>query len=1377
MKTLPRLAFGLAVVCLSPGRANSDDSAKWWKPAESATVGLPPAVLGQHPDVNWSIAAGATAKEGGPFTVEDDPLLGRKVLVCGAKPLTLEGRTTYGEVEIDCRVRLGPTPERPSTAFSLVVAKDPADKASRGIPIALTGTLDGGLSINALGTGVPYKLRAYDRILPTWDDSIRIPIEHDMAQLPVCQDKWVHVRCRLAKDSVRIWVDDRLLVDRRDPALKTTGVVRVALQPGTRLAEMSLHSLPAAEPNFETVPLDGYVRDRTLVQGAAVAPDALPFGQTVLVDGIPFSFAAREGKNAPDHLDVGRSVLRQANMEGYLQSGDHRFAGAFWVDPARIQLRIPNGRYDALHLVAAFDGEENNIPELNAMFYRPGAGFAQAFECTVPRATDQKAADARPLPIRLDSGSRANLWLIRVPLDPALLASFSDMETLELELTKRVHQYRSYPDPILYGWHGAGLPSGVHVYALTLHRAEIEMSLEPAAVGHVWTTPAVPAYSVAFENRSTTNRTLSVLVETKSHDGGETTKQTRSLNLLAGKQGRLNISVPVKKNGWHEMTLTMTDGERSWSERRNFVRLAKDTRAPFWEEGKGPMFGYWSYHGGHHTPPALDTMKLMHAAGARGTSMHAGKEGSPEQQLFTDWKWRAGPNAWAVAPQRGWASGEKPDPALYEAYKTTAVEALRKVQGDNPEIVTFFAEPHISHDLTAGNLPDYWGEPPYQLNADEQRDLRTFMNTARSAAEGVRAAWPGTKILIPWGDPLFVVPLLRAGFPKNLIDGSGLDMIGFERLPEQQLGQMSTHRLYMLREEYKKFGLPNPMLAYIEGTFVPTEPGACTWEEQAERYHRWTLLSLAYGVDRFYSGWFSHDCGNYYGSEHYGGCGIFRRIPCSDPKPGYAHYATMTRMLERSKFEKWLPTGSLTSYALKFTKPDAGAIYTLWNVRGKRTATLTLEKDGAVTVTDSMDNATVLKSANRTVTVPIGTSPVYITGAGEVQSISLGAPDNSDSVAWSRNRNQETWQTGPAKRRAPIEKEVAIANLGDGSWTLTAERDSIYEDNCFDTKPYLGKMSAKVTSDDERKGNFLAVHLLPQEKERKLMPWYSVLKPRKPLVIAGKPAALGLWVKASSDWGRVVYSLRDAKGERWLSTGTKDQWNCNDVHGWSAFNFDGWRYVRFELPGHSEWDTFREFGTTWWGSTGGDGIVDLPLRIESIIVERRTHVLYVNDVQPANPADVLLGELVAEYESASDSAEETVVLNQLRMPRPRGEFALANPIAKLQAGSEFAPVKLERIKMPDWGYDGTRCHVEFTTAPDAAEYQVWVSAYPDGRGAVQMGRMKTPGGLVGNLRPAMKLHLWVTYSLDPSKGGKPQGALSKPSNRLEIQLVDAFSQK
>ena len=65
-----------------------------------------------------------------------------------------------------------------------------------------------------------------------------------------------------------------------------------------------------------------------------------------------------------------------------------------------------------------------------------------------------------------------------------------------------------------------------------------------------------------------------------------------------------------------------------------------------------------------------------------------------------------------------------------------------------------------------------------------------------------------------------------------------------------------------------------------------------------------------------------------------------------------------------------------------------------------------------------------------------------------------------------------------------------------------------------------------------------------------------------------------MWVKGASDWGRVIYVLKDARDETWTSIGTQDQYNCDDLHSWSAFNFDGWRYLRFELPGHCGYDLF-----------------------------------------------------------------------------------------------------------------------------------------------------------------------------------------------------------
>ncbi len=891
------------------------------------------------------------------------------------------------------------------------------------------------------------------------------------------------------------------------------------------------------------------------------------------------------------------------------------------------------------------------------------------------------------------------------------------------------------------------------------------MEVTPTAFGHVWEAPENPSYDVRLENRAGEPQEVTITVETLSADGEESVHQQKKLTVPAGGVVTPRFDISVEKNGYHDIVVSMERAGTKWVEERSFVRLAKDTRAEK-GTGEGLAFSYWSYHGGHYTPPGEEIKRLMRMAGGRAPVHPA--------------------NAWPITPQWDWAGEDPLNQEAYEQYKKEAVKKIRQRQGENPELITFFPEPGISLAYISGS-PSYWGEPRYELNEKEKHALRVFFNTSKAAAEGVREEWPNARILIPWGDALFIVPLLRAGFPKELIDGSGLDSIGFERLPERQLHSMSTHRLYILREEYRKFGMPDPHLIYVEGIFVPTEPGACTWQGQADRHDRWALISLAYGVKEFYSGWFAFDCGDYYGTEHYGGCGIQRRIPYCNPKHAYAQYGTMTRMLDGASFEKWLPTGSLTTYCLKFDRPQekGGPVHALWTIRGRRPATLTLRGDATVTVTDANDNPTPLESENRTVTVMTSPSVIYIEGVDEIESVAVGAPDHSESVEWARGRNRRTWQTGPLLRGTEVNYEAIIASLGDGAWSVGkrgSDPEEVYRTNHFETVRYPGKMAVSVVEDPDR-GPALAVKLLKQDKERQLMPWYSAIEPEEPIAIPGKSLALGLWVKGASDWGRVVYCLRDANDEMWISVGGKDQWNCDDGHSWSSFNFDGWRYVRFELPSHVPYDNFREYGTTWWRYAGGKaegvGVVDLPLRLEKIIVERRTHILYVNDIQltHAEENDVLLGDLIAEYETEWHATDEVVKQSRIRMPLPEAPAEMANPIAEMRAANPLAPTKLVGVRDPDWGYDGTRCHVQFEEVEGAAAYQVWVAAHEDGRGAAQMAEMQESGGLVQRLAPGLELYLWVTYTTEQGEGEQKESLQSKPSNVLKIQLVDSFGMK
>ncbi len=1094
---------------------------------------------------------------------------------------------------------------------------------------------------------------------------------------------------------------------------------------------------------------------------------------------------------------------------------------------SRIQLRVPNKQYDTLYLLAASDNDRDELPVVTAMFYRPNAGFSEHFGATVPPATvapgdavnphgartisyfgksamtaARPVSEGVPFSVTLSDGRTVNLWLVKIPLDPGKLSSFADLDIVELELTKQVHLFRSYPDPIVSGWQQGGRASSVHVFAVTLGEAPVGFEFQPARFGHVWTSPEVPGYAATLTNRTGADQSGTLTVTTRSFDGTEETRQQQPVSVAKGASANVALAVPVRLNGYHEITATLAIAGRRWTERRSFVRLAPDTRSVTWTEGKGMLFGLWSYQGAaHHMPKAEPSVNLMTVAGARTTLGYTfGLDNWPKyarlsptnELILKHWTRIAGSPEVGRVPD--WAREISPDPKKVEEFQKEFIKPQsykdRIPERFRPDHVYFFCEPFISMRLTAGNLPEYWGEPSYEPTPGEQERIRMHCNVARCAAETVRQHWPGLKILIPYGDPCFVIPLLRSGFPKEWIDGVGIDYANFARLPEQQLHQMSIHRFYQMRKECAKAGIPNPALYFCEGVFVPTEPGTCSWRQQMDIYDRCMLLSMAYGVTRFYSCRQQFDNGSWYGAEQYGGNGIFRRVPYCDPKPAYASYATMTDRLNEANFDGWLKTGSLTTYCLRIKGPR-GNSYPLWTVRGQRPVTLTLAADAEVQIADAMNNTRTIHSKNRKIEIVTDPSVTYATTTGEIVSIEAGEPIHADVP--------------------PAPNAIPVADLGDGSWKFTSQPDLLYENNNFDTARYLGEFRSAIVSDPQQ-GNVLASKLGKQRTVHELMPWYNTLTPRRPITLPGAPSHLGLWVQGASDWGRVVYSLRDAKGERWISVGTKDQWNCNDMHGWSMFNFDGWRSLRFELPGHLGYDNFRRAGTTWWGSQDGDGVVDLPLKLEQIILEQRSHILYgigapteitrfgapglsgyawnvpgsqwkvhCKEMPGAKkyflwmsahqdgrgainltPAGFKPGEVIGGMRpSVKLYFWATYQDDKGQTSRPSRVFArnpiTTNPIERLAKERVGPPSAIVRLRPPDWQPDGTKVHVDVKEIPGAKHYFLWVGTHADGRDAVNATQNGfQPGALVQGLRPRVKLQFWVAHE-------DAEGRMSRPS--------------
>jgi hypothetical protein len=1222
-------------------------------------------------------------------------------------------------------------------------------------------------------SGAQHLVAVMDRSL-AWTEDLRRAVEAQIAATPKPDDVLHRVRCTVEKGRFRTWLNGRFAGELPlEAGTVLDGTVAITLSQHAELLSVRVRPLAPVAAQFEPLSIVGNLTGATLHK-QKLDPASLPGGggagvdvpeRTGVFDGVPFQFT-RPAADGNDHIDVGTSWTRFGALPGYIAANFGSFGGR-WIsadrlDPSRLCMYVPAGRYKALHLVAVAEDRPDSVPVVSAQFYRPDAGHPFNFTATVPTEKGGPA-DAKALPVKLADGTAARLFHVTMPLDPDAFSWFTDLPRIGLEITKEVKYYRGYPDPLEYSWHGGGLPSSVQIYALTLERSGVEIDIQPEQFGHVWTAPAAPRYTVQLHNRTGAAVKVRLVVETTSHDGKDTTRQEQQADLPAdGTAVSVAVALKPTRFGLHELAVELTAGSETATCRRNFAYLHADTREQtVWEEGHGSVFGFWPWGGGHVTPPSDKEIAVMAAAGAE-TSTANYSLSPPDIQALAKKHHFIGESAFTggVMYINGfyeWYQGApKFDPARPKETGQALIEAMKKMQAkpgpvSRPTYVPFFAEPQIG-TITTGIWPSHYGED-YKLTDAEQKTFADMKAKYLLGAAAIRKEWPNYKLLLPYGDPMNAAVFLRlAPETRDLIDGCALDLPGFERLPEQQVNQVVLNRLYPILKDIKQYK-PNPYLVLIEGFCVSSKDLDTGQQGQADITMRDFLVLMGYGVTRFESPNAPFDCANYWGENHYGG-GWCSRLPLAMPKLAYTHYATMTRHLNRANFTRYVPTGSTSTYCQQFKHYKSGKlVHVLWTVRGKRPVTIKVPPGATLELTDPNDNAVPLKEQNGVVTFTVDQSPQYLEGLTADAEITLGDSDHSDA------------RPGALARK--------LSNLGDGSWSLAANTDDEYTKNKpLQIERFLGKMSATaVAAPGAQGGKALAIHLEKQDRDRGVMPFFTTLTPAKQVVIPGKASHLGLRVRAASDWGRVVYVLRDAKGEKWVSVGTKEEWNNDDIHGWSAFCFDGWRYLRFELPSNAPYDSFREHGSSWWGSYGGDGVVDLPLQLEKVIVERRPKVIYGNDLVAARPDDVLLGDLYAEYATPADQGEEAVRLSKLRMPVPGDAPALANPIAELQKTGVGAGTKVLSVTDPTYQYDGTRCHVQFEPVAGAKGYDVWVSPYPDGRGAIQLGKgWAKSGQLLEGLRPDVAFYVFVTYT---DKDGK----LSKPSAPLGFKLKDRFGYK
>jgi len=1064
----------------------------------------------------------------------------------------------------------------------------------------------------------------FSKLPDYWPAPFRAELEAEMAKLAPVHGVWFTLRIELRPDAARLFKDGFLVAERRPPG-RVAGDVGIWLRGNVRLASLGIGRPGAEEKGFHTVRLDDACNARGLVRAEALPPR----GSTAAIRSVPFAFPAEGG-----HVDVGASLFR------FRRHADYIDALTTWpepglIDPARIRFSVPNRPWRRLWLVAAADGEPTKVPIVTARFYRPRAGFAVDAAAEVPTFAGRggpahnSPKGTRRLPVTLADGKSGSLWLVPIELDSATIASrFREEHTLSLELTKQVHDWRMHPDPCVYDRFQGGLPSGVRIFAMTLEEAPIRLIASSNRTGNAFVSPETPVWQVKLANLLRRESDIRVRLTITDPYGKATSLESAS-HLGPGLSGRLDFPLAPQVFGLHRVRTEVEAEGETFVQEGTFVQLPPDTRKA---DAATSRWGLWWWRGGHLTNPnEAEDLYLLRAAGTR---IAAAKD------IQTRRQWGMIPNpAHVLGGPAPWAFKDPYDPKEYEKLGDEVGLKVAEMLKESPDIPYFcvFTEQAISEQLTYGILSRFVGEGEQQLTAEEKARLRAFIITGKAACEGIRKHAPKARISLGWCEPIFSVPFMWEKFPKEFMDAIGLDTPQFERMPEMPIRSVAPNRLWMLQQEMKRCGYEGIPIIHTESYFASSHPLALGPRTAADYYVRTSVLSLVLGTARFMWCFTLHDCADYWGSNHYGCIGITGPRPEFNPKPAFPAYATMTRLLDQAQFDGYVPTGSHSAYCVRF-RSGSNFIHCLWTIRGQRTAILHVPKAKSLVETDESGNERRVPVAymppdEAQQGVTLTPTPIWITTDQPITKIEMWRPQHNEQ---------------------PGRQSIVLDGL-DVPWSYDSTPYDRYAKNHWDLPRFPGPMKSESAWSDERPSPFKTWQITLEDppKERPLAAWYGVFKPPKPIAIPGKARALGIWANGHSNWGRIIYEIEDAQGEVWQSIGTKNEWNCDDIHSWSYFNFDGRRWLEFPLPNNLPGDNYREKDTVWWNHSA-EGIVDLPVKLTRIIIEMRTHNIYVNDLVPVADRRVQLDNLTAVYDNAEAMTDAPVRLQHEAGSRAHG---------------------------------------------------------------------------------------------------------------------------
>ncbi|HWL53909.1 MAG TPA: hypothetical protein VNQ90_15825 [Chthoniobacteraceae bacterium] len=800
---------------------------------------------------------------------------------------------------------------------------------------------------------------------------------------------------------------------------------------------------------------------------------------------------------------------------------------------------------------------------------------------------------------------------VRIPVTEAFSQDVEG-DLLDLELTKEIRLARRLPDPSRFRWMPLGTPCEVKVRALTLEKSPLQMEVTTPAPAATFVQPEKAELHVRLTNITTQPRRFRLSLTSGDHPP----RQEEGV-VEPGASVRLTVPLPTQAPGYHAYRLELRDAEAGALPGRNgsWMLLPPDRRR------NPPPFGLGAGRNGVHFSPRDPEMsaRLFNRLGIRHADVLGDGQAIPYE----------------LRKKHGLVNGCEFSwrPANLRRGESLAEKFTRHLR-EHPDLIPWVMLLHEDSISAAHSMrvPDLFVDGPrYRLDPEEQERLALLRRLITESAAWFRKEHPEVRLLIGNGNLGVREELYRSGLPAESFDAAGNECGSFSRPPETQPPDTigSNASLWMDRQMLDAYGYPDkPVAQGWEVHYPSTNPGNLSLRTHADYIVRHRLHALAWRVPKI-SGGGLYDYGNSYALGNWGSSGHFTGRPHPMPKPAALALATLTRALDDVAYRDFVPTGSDSLYLMRFTSPSGSQVLPFWVVRGERTLHLWLEgSGGAQWITPQGETVPLARDREGRLQLRASASPAYLLLAAGVRiaRVEAGEPEH------------------PGADRPPQGAAFlgSLATLGEHGWRLLEARNPLLE-NYNPLTPRRKGGLALETGDGEKHDGKPVLHVTPMvpQEGRATMPMYAELEHARGLPLPGEPDEIGIMVNGNSGWGRLIFELEDASGQRWTSIGAQAQqgkaewmadwigrdaaqafepgmrsdWNTEDPWSLSRINFDGWRHVAFPLPGQYPGEGYHWPSNSQW-KWDGDGRVHYPLTLKKVILQLPEKVLYLTRFEP-----------------------------------------------------------------------------------------------------------------------------------------------------------------